>query len=137
MSVITASGSGGNEFGQKEIENLWGKGPIFVGAYQSIAWFYAATTGQISIRYGMKGPCGVICQEGAGGLEALWHSRRNIRRGVDFVVSRRHGGADRAVRADLPADERAALAGERPGRRLPARSTSGRTATSWARAARS
>ena len=32
MSVITASGSGGNEFGQKEIENLWGKGPIFVGA---------------------------------------------------------------------------------------------------------
>jgi minimal PKS chain-length factor (CLF/KS beta) len=87
MSVITASASGGNEFGQKEIQNLWGKGPIFVGAYQSIAWFYAATTGQISIRYGMKGPCGVVVQEGAGGLEALWHSRRNIRRGVDFVVS--------------------------------------------------
>jgi act minimal PKS chain-length factor (CLF/KS beta) len=47
MSVITASSSGGNEFGQKEIQNLWGKGPIYVGAYQSIAWFYAATTGQI------------------------------------------------------------------------------------------
>ena len=27
MSVITASGSGGNEFGQREIQNLWGKGP--------------------------------------------------------------------------------------------------------------
>jgi act minimal PKS chain-length factor (CLF/KS beta) len=39
MSVITASASGGNEFGQREIQNLWGKGPIFVGAYQSIAWF--------------------------------------------------------------------------------------------------
>jgi minimal PKS chain-length factor (CLF/KS beta) len=87
MSVITASASGGNEFGQKEIQNLWGKGPIFVGAYQSIAWFYAATTGQIAIKYGMKGPCGVVVQEGAGGLEALWHSRRNIVRGVDFVVS--------------------------------------------------
>jgi 3-oxoacyl-(acyl-carrier-protein) synthase len=87
MSVITASATGGNEFGQKEIENLWGKGPIFVGAYQSIAWFYAATTGQIAIKYGMKGPCGVVIQEGAGGLEALWHSRRNIIRGVDFVVS--------------------------------------------------
>jgi act minimal PKS chain-length factor (CLF/KS beta) len=87
MSVITASASGGNEFGQREIENLWGKGPIYVGAYQSIAWFYAATTGQISIKYGMKGPCGVVVQEGAGGLEALWHSRRNIIRGVDFVVS--------------------------------------------------
>src|SRR5919197_2592042 len=71
MSVITSSGSGGNEFGQKEIENLWGKGPIFVGAYQSIAWFYAATTGQIAIKYGMKGPCGVMISEGAGGPYAL------------------------------------------------------------------
>ncbi len=94
MSVITASGSGGNEFGQKEIQNLWGKGPIFVGAYQSIAWFYAATTGQIAIKYGMKGPCGVVVQEGAGGLEALWHSRRNIIRGVDFVVS---GGTEAPI----------------------------------------
>ena len=94
MSVITASSSGGNEFGQKEIQNLWGKGPIFVGAYQSIAWFYAATTGQIAIKYGMKGPCGVVAQEGAGGLEALWHSRRNIIRGVDLVVS---GGTEAPI----------------------------------------
>lgn len=86
-SVITASSSGGNEFGQKEIQALWGKGPKFVGAYQSIAWFYAATTGQISIRHGLKGPCGVVIAEGAGGLEALAHSRRTIRRGVDTVVS--------------------------------------------------
>jgi 3-oxoacyl-(acyl-carrier-protein) synthase len=94
MSVITASSSGGNEFGQKEIQNLWGKGPIFVGAYQSIAWFYAATTGQISIKYGMKGPSSVIVAEGAGGLEALWHSRRMIRRGVDLVVS---GGTEAPI----------------------------------------
>ena len=94
MSVITASSSGGNEFGQKEIQNLWGKGPIFVGAYQSIAWFYAATTGQISIRHGMKGPSSVILAEGAGGLEALQHSRRTIRRGVDLVVS---GGTEAPI----------------------------------------
>jgi 3-oxoacyl-(acyl-carrier-protein) synthase len=86
-SAITASSSGGNEFGQKEIQALWGKGPKFVGAYQSIAWFYAATTGQISIKHGLKGPCGVVIAEGAGGLEALAHSRRTIRRGVDTVVS--------------------------------------------------
>lgn len=85
--VITASSSGGNEFGQHEIENLWAKGPGFVGAYQSIAWFYAATTGQISIKHGMKGPCGVVLAEGAGGLEALQHSRRSIRRGFETVVS--------------------------------------------------
>jgi 3-oxoacyl-(acyl-carrier-protein) synthase len=87
MSVVTASSSGGNEFGQKEIQSLWGKGPRFVGAYQSIAWFYAATTGQISIKHGMKGPCGVLISEGAGGLDALAHARRNIRRGVDIAVS--------------------------------------------------
>ena len=39
---------------------LWGQGPGYVGAYQSIAWFYAASTGQISIRHGMRGPCGVL-----------------------------------------------------------------------------
>jgi minimal PKS chain-length factor (CLF/KS beta) len=87
MSVITASGSGGNEFGQKEIQSLWGKGPIYVGAYQSIAWFYAATTGQIGIKHGMKGASGVVLAEGAGGLEAVAQSRRAIRRGVDTVVT--------------------------------------------------
>jgi minimal PKS chain-length factor (CLF/KS beta) len=87
MSVITASGSGGNEFGQKEIQNLWGKGPIYVGAYQSIAWFYAATTGQIGIKHGMKGASGVVLAEGAGGLEAVAQARRAIRRGVDTVVT--------------------------------------------------
>lgn len=87
MSVITASSSGGNEFGQAEIQNLWGRGAGFVGAYQSIAWFYAASTGQTSIRYGMKGPSSVIVSEGAGGLDALAHARRTIRRGTDTIVS--------------------------------------------------
>jgi 3-oxoacyl-(acyl-carrier-protein) synthase len=87
MSVVTASSSGGNEFGQVEIEKLWGRGPGFVGAYQSIAWFYAATTGQISIRHGMKGSSNVVASEGAGGLEALAHSRRTIRRGTRAIVS--------------------------------------------------
>lgn len=87
MSVVTASGSGGNEFGQREIQSLWGRGPIFVGAYQSIAWFYAASTGQISIKHGMKGASGVIISEAAGGLDALAQARRAIRRGAAIVVS--------------------------------------------------
>ena len=94
MSVITASSSGGNEFGQKETQNLYSKGPLFVGAYQSIAWFYAATTGQISIKYGMKGPSSVIVSEGAGGLDALAQARRTIRRSVDVVVS---GGTEAPI----------------------------------------
>jgi len=86
MAVITASSSGGNEFGQREIEKLWSKGPKHVGPYQSIAWFYAATTGQISINEGMKGPCGVVVAEQAGGLDVFAHARRALRAGDASVV---------------------------------------------------
>lgn len=94
MAVVTASSSGGTEFGQREIERLWSKGPQFVGAYQSIAWFYAATTGQISIRRGMRGPCGVIASEQAGGLDAVAQARRLLRDDARLVVT---GGADASL----------------------------------------
>jgi minimal PKS chain-length factor (CLF/KS beta) len=94
MAVVTASSSGGTEFGQREIEKLWSIGPQRVGAYQSIAWFYAATTGQISIRHGMRGPCGVICAEQAGGLDALGQARRMLQHGARLVVT---GGTDASL----------------------------------------
>ncbi|MCM2577390.1 ketosynthase chain-length factor [Streptomyces meridianus] len=86
LGVVTAAGSGGGEFGQRELQRLWGQGSRYVGPYQSIAWFYAASTGQISIRGGFKGPCGVVASDEAGGLDALAHAARNIRRGTDAVV---------------------------------------------------
>jgi act minimal PKS chain-length factor (CLF/KS beta) len=94
MAVVTASSSGGTEFGQREIEALWSKGPSYVGAYQSIAWFYAATTGQVSIRHGMRGPCGVFCGEQAGGLDAIAEARRLVRGGSRLVVT---GGTDASL----------------------------------------
>lgn len=95
MSAITASSSGGNEFGQREIQALWSQGARFVGAYQSIAWFYAATTGQLSIRHGMKGHSAVVVSEQAGGLDSLALSRRAIRRSVvDVVVA---GGTEAPI----------------------------------------
>jgi act minimal PKS chain-length factor (CLF/KS beta) len=87
FGVVTASSSGGNEFGQREIERLWAQGPSFVGAYQSIAWFYAATTGQLSIRHGARGPCGVLVSEQASGLDALAEARRLVRSGTRLVLS--------------------------------------------------
>ncbi|WP_316525444.1 beta-ketoacyl synthase N-terminal-like domain-containing protein [Kitasatospora brasiliensis] len=86
VGVVTAAGSGGGEFGQRELQQLWGQGPKFVGPYQSIAWFYAASTGQISIRGGYKGPCAVVASDEAGGLDALAHAARTIERGTDAVV---------------------------------------------------
>lgn len=94
MAVVTASSSGGTEFGQREIERLWSKGPQWVGAYQSIAWFYAATTGQISIRHGMRGPCGVICAEQAGALEAAGQAYDLIQHGTRLVIT---GGTDASL----------------------------------------
>ncbi|MEV6378495.1 beta-ketoacyl synthase N-terminal-like domain-containing protein [Streptomyces sp. NPDC051773] len=87
VGVVTAAGSGGGEFGQRELQQLWSKGSRFVGPYQSIAWFYAASTGQISIRRGFKGPCGVIASDEAGGLDAVAHAARAVRRGTDVMVT--------------------------------------------------
>ncbi|MFI7048252.1 ketosynthase chain-length factor [Streptosporangium sandarakinum] len=87
VGVVTASSSGGNEFGQREIGRLWSQGPGAVGVYQSIAWFYAATTGQISIREKARGRCGVVVSEQAGGLDALGQARRVLREDGGVVVS--------------------------------------------------
>lgn len=94
MAVMTASSSGGNEFGQREIQALWSNGPRHVGAYQSIAWFYAASTGQISIRHGMRGPCGVIATEQAGGLDAAGQALRALRNGAGMALT---GGTDASL----------------------------------------
>ncbi|MGW2644181.1 ketosynthase chain-length factor [Streptomyces sp. NPDC001393] len=94
MGVVTASASGGFEFAQHELQKLWSKGPQYVSAYQSFAWFYAVNTGQISIRHGMRGPSGVLVTDQAGGLDALGHARRHLRKGTGVVVS---GGVDASL----------------------------------------
>ncbi|MEU3861292.1 ketosynthase chain-length factor [Streptomyces sp. NPDC028722] len=94
LGVITANATGGAEFGQRELQKLWRGGPRDVSPYMSIAWFYAATTGQISIGHGMRGPCGVIVSEQAGGLDALGQARRVVRDGARLVVT---GGTDSSL----------------------------------------
>lgn len=94
VGVVTASSSGGFEFGQGELQNLWSKGGQFVGAYQSFAWFYAVNTGQISIRHGLRGAGSVIVSDGAGGLDAIAQARRQIRRGARLVLA---GGMDGSI----------------------------------------
>lgn len=93
-AVITANSSGGFEFGQDELQRLWTKGPRAVSAYLSIAWFYAATTGQLSIRHGLRGPCGVIATEQAGALDAVAGARRALSDGARVVIT---GGTDASL----------------------------------------
>ncbi|MFC8525932.1 ketosynthase chain-length factor [Nocardia sp. NPDC057227] len=92
--VITASHSGGFEFGQNELRALWSRGGEYVSAYQSFAWFYAVNSGQISIRNGLRGPSSVVVSDQAGGLDALAHARRQIRKGTGLVIS---GAVDASI----------------------------------------
>ncbi|HEX8627663.1 MAG TPA: ketosynthase chain-length factor [Catenuloplanes sp.] len=94
MAVVTAATAGGYEFGQREMQKLWHQGPDFVSAYQSFAWFYAVNTGQISIRHGIRGPGAVIVTEQAGGLDAVGHARRHLRKGVRMALT---GGIDSSL----------------------------------------
>lgn len=94
VGVITASSSGGFEFGQRELQSLWSKGGRYVSAYQSFAWFYAVNSGQISIRHGLRGPSGVVVADQAGGLDAVAQARRQIRKGTPVVLS---GGMDASI----------------------------------------
>ncbi|MET9401034.1 ketosynthase chain-length factor [Kitasatospora sp. NPDC002965] len=93
MSVVTSNATGGFEFTHREARKLWTKGPQHVSVYESFAWFYAANTGQISIRHGMRGPGSVLVADQAGGLDALGHARRTLRGGSSLVVS---GGVESA-----------------------------------------
>ncbi|MFG2885265.1 ketosynthase chain-length factor [Streptomyces sp. NPDC048297] len=94
MGVVTSASGGAVEFGQRELQNLWSKGKEHVSAYQSFAWFYAVNTGQISIRHKMRGPSGVLLTEQAGGIDAIGHARRHVRKGFPVVVS---GGVDAGI----------------------------------------
>lgn len=88
LSVALASSSGGNQFGQRELQRLWHpETSRKVGAYQSIAWFYAATVGQLSIRHQAKGPSSVLVSESAGGLDSLGHAARLVERGASVVLA--------------------------------------------------
>jgi act minimal PKS chain-length factor (CLF/KS beta) len=86
VGIVTGNSVGGLEFSQRELEKLWSVGAKHVSAYLSFAWFYAANTGQLSIRHGLRGPGGVLTGH-AGGLDALAQARRYVRDGLPVVIS--------------------------------------------------
>jgi act minimal PKS chain-length factor (CLF/KS beta) len=92
--VVTASSTGGFEFGQRVMQNMWSRGPKHVSAYQAYAWFYAVNSGQISIRNGLRGPCGVVVTDAAGGLDALGQARRQLAKDCAVVLA---GGVDSSL----------------------------------------
>jgi 3-oxoacyl-(acyl-carrier-protein) synthase len=95
IGAVFAAGTGGNAFGQQQLHLCWEKGPRYVSAYQSIAWFYAASIGQVSISHGIRGYGRNICAEAAGGILALAHASKIIAQGIcDIVIV---GGSEAAI----------------------------------------
>lgn len=95
VGAVFAAGTGGNAFGQQQLHLCWEKGPKYVSAYESIAWFYAASIGQVSIRHGARGYGRNICAEAAGGVIALTHAAKIIDQGIcDVVIV---GGSEASV----------------------------------------
>uniref|UniRef100_UPI0025B098DF beta-ketoacyl synthase N-terminal-like domain-containing protein n=1 Tax=Amycolatopsis solani TaxID=3028615 RepID=UPI0025B098DF len=92
--VVTSNASGGWEFTHTEMNKLWRQSPDRVSVYEAFAWFYAANTGQISIRHGLRGAGGVLVADQAGGLDAIGQARRSLRQGARLVVT---GGLDSSL----------------------------------------
>jgi len=81
VGVVLSNNLGGSIFGEEQLVNAHTKGGQHVSAYMAIAWFYAATVGQISIRYGFHGYSKTHIAERAGALVALGDALRVVQRG--------------------------------------------------------
>ncbi len=86
VGAVFAAGTGGNAYGQQQLHICGSQGPKHVSVYLSIAWFYAASIGQISISNKLCGYGRNICAEAAGGLMAIGHAAKIIARDMCDIV---------------------------------------------------
>ena len=134
MGVVTASSSGGFEFGQRELREAVAQGRRATSARTSRSpGSTRSTPARSPSGTACAGPCGVVVTEQAGGLDALGQARRQIRTGTragrhrrrstrrcargagsaQLATGRLSTGDDPAAR--LPAVRRATRAGYVPG----------------------
>ncbi|HVU69376.1 MAG TPA: beta-ketoacyl synthase N-terminal-like domain-containing protein [Ktedonobacteraceae bacterium] len=86
VGAVFAAGTGGNAYGQQQLHICGSQGPKHVSVYLSIAWFYAASIGQVSIDQKIRGYGRNICAEAAGGPIALGHAAKLIAQQTCEVV---------------------------------------------------
>lgn len=87
IGVSISSSTGGLEFGQEQLGQLWREGWETVSPYMSFAWYYAVNTGQVSIANNLQGPSCVPISEQAGGLDSLSYSARQIIKGTPVMLA--------------------------------------------------
>ena len=92
FGVVLGNNLGGSCFGEKQLAVCHGGRARSVSAFQSIAWFYAASIGQISIHYGLRGYSKTYVADRASAHVAMGDAFRAIQRGdLDGCLT---GGAE-------------------------------------------
>lgn len=86
VGAVFSAGTGGNTYGQQQLHICGSQGPKHVSVYLSIAWFYAASLGQVSISNKIRGYGRNICAEAAGGPIAMGHAAKIIAQRTCDVV---------------------------------------------------
>lgn len=86
VGAVFAAGTGGNTYGQQQLHICGSLGPKHVSAFLSIAWFYAASIGQVSISNKIRGYGRNICAEAAGGPIAMGHAAKIIAQSICNTV---------------------------------------------------
>lgn len=81
VGTIIGNNLGGSIFGEEQLLRLHTRGARAVSPFQSIAWFYAATIGQISIKYDLHGYSKTYVADRAGSHFALGDALRAIQDG--------------------------------------------------------
>lgn len=81
VGTIIGNNLGGSAFGEEQLTLMHSEGANSVSAFQSIAWFYAATIGQVSIKYGFKGYSKTYTCDRISSHSAMGDAFRVIQRG--------------------------------------------------------
>lgn len=81
VGITVGNNLGGWEFAERELYNLWQKGPREVSPYMATAWFPAAVQGNISIQFGIKGIGRTFLCDRVSGAYAITHAARCLRLG--------------------------------------------------------
>jgi 3-oxoacyl-(acyl-carrier-protein) synthase len=88
IGVMVGHAVGGMVYAEPELYNQWVFGPDEVSTYQSIAWFYAAAMGQISIALGLRGYSKAFVADRSSGTHALGHAFRTVQQGhLDLCIA--------------------------------------------------
>lgn len=86
---------GGWLFAETELRDLYQEGREGISPYMASAWFPAASQGQVTIYYGLKGYSKTVVADKASSALAIWYGARVLRdKKSDFILA---GGMEAPV----------------------------------------